>query len=137
VVREVADGKGVADFALAAAESFGEPAVAEAIITRTRSLVAPHLRAFVGYLSDEPVATALAMNHAGAAGVFWVGTVDRARHHGFGETLTRTAVRAGFEMGAGFAWVVGTRMGLPIYHKVGFREADVEYLDYRLPAPDR
>jgi hypothetical protein len=135
VIKEVRDDVGVAGFAAAVSDAFGEPGIAGSVITGTRSLVAPHLRAFVGSLEGEPVATALVVEHAGTAGIFWVGTVDRARHHGFGEAMVRTAAVAGFEMGARFVWAVGTRFGLPVYHKVGFTAADVEYLDYRFPAP--
>ena len=135
-IKEVRDVRAAKDFALTASSAFGEPGIAESIITGPRSLIAPHIRAFVGYLNGEPVATALAMLNAGAAGVFWVGTVDEARHHGFGSALVRTAAAAGFEMGARFVWLGSTRMGMPVYHEVGFTELGVDYLEYRFPAPN-
>ena len=135
-IKEVNDARGAKDFAITASTAFGEPGIAEAIITGPRSVIAPHIRAFVGYLNGEPVATALAMVHAGAGGVFWVGTVDEARHHGFGSALVRKAASAGFDMGARFVWLGSTRMGMPVYHEVGFTEIDVDYLEYRFPAPN-
>lgn len=134
-IKEVRDGKGAADFTKAVVAAFGEPGIAEAIITGPRSLIAPHIRAFVGYLDKEPVATAITMAHATAAGVFWVGTAQKARRHGFGEAMTRTAARAGFDLGARFAWLGSTRMGVPIYHQIGFVELGVDYLEYRFPTP--
>lgn len=135
-IKEVCDARGAKDFANTASIAFGEPGIAEAVITGPRSVIAPHIRAFVGYLNGEPVATALAMLHAGAAGVFWVGTVDEARHHGFGAALVRSAACAGFDMGARFAWVGSTRMGMPVYHDVGFTELDVDYREFRFPPPN-
>jgi GNAT superfamily N-acetyltransferase len=132
-VKEVRDARGAKDFATAVCAAFGEPGIADAVITGPRSVIAPHIRAFVGYLNGEPVATALAMLHAGAAGVFWVGTVDEARHHGFGSALVRTAACAAFDMGARFVWLGSTRMGMPVYHEVGFTELGVDYLEYRFP----
>ena len=132
-VKEVRDARGAKDFATAVCAAFGEPGIADAVITGPQSVVAPHIRAFVGSLSDEPVATALTMLHAGAAGVFWVGTVDGARHHGFGSALVRTAARAAFDMGARFVWVGSTRMGMPVYHEAGFTELGVDYQEYRFP----
>lgn len=135
-IREVKDTAGASDFGRAASLAFGESGIADGVVTSGRSVIAPHIRAFVGYLDDEPVATAMVLLHAGAAGVFWAGTVEEARHHGFGEAMVRTAASAGFDMGARFVWIGATRLGMPIYHKVGFTELGVDYLEYRFPVPN-
>lgn len=135
-IREVRDSLGASAFAKVASKAFGESGISEGVVTGERSLIAPHIRAFVCYLGDEPVSTAMTQLHAGAAGVFWVGTIEDARHHGFGEAMVRTAAVAGFDMGARFAWSGSTRMGMPIYHKIGFTELGVDYLEYRMPAPN-
>ena len=53
-----------------------------------------------------------------------------------GRAMVRTAAGAGFDMGARFVWIGATRLGIPIYHKVGFTELGVEYLEYRFPVPN-
>jgi ribosomal protein S18 acetylase RimI-like enzyme len=52
--------------------------------------------------------------------VYWVATSPAARRRGFGELVTRAAVRAGFEHGADLVVLQATAAGEPVYRKIGF-----------------
>jgi ribosomal protein S18 acetylase RimI-like enzyme len=54
--------------------------------------------------------------------VFYVATVEHARRRGLGDALTRTAARAGFEMGAHAAWLGASEMGAGLYRRIGFQD---------------
>jgi hypothetical protein len=72
-------------------------------------------------------------NHAGlladnVAGIYWVGSRERARGHGLGRAVTVAATNAGLELGAEIASLQASPMGRPIYAKLGYEAV----YDYRL-----
>lgn len=91
-------------------------------------LVADNAVAFLAYSGAEPVAIAMTIVNNGVAGIYWVGTAERARGHGLGRALTAAAVNAGFDLGAEIASLQASPMGEPIYRAMGFEKI----YDYRL-----
>ncbi len=74
----------------------------------------------------------------GVAGIYWVGSLERARGKGLGEATTAAATNAGFELGADLASLQASPMGKPIYERMGYETL----FDYRLymsapPSTDR
>ena len=70
----------------------------------------------------------------GVAGIYWVGSLERARGMGIGRAVTAAATNAGFDLGADVASLQASPMGGPIYTAMGFETV----YDYRLllsPAP--
>jgi ribosomal protein S18 acetylase RimI-like enzyme len=84
-------------------------------------LLEPHIHAAVAYLEGRPVSTALSLSTDRAAGIYWVGTVPEARQRGLGERCTRAVTRVAFERGAHVVALEASRMGFPIYERMGFR----------------
>lgn len=76
---------------------------------------------FLGLLDGEPVATASLLTAGGAAGIYNVTTVERARGRGIGAALTAAAVRAGRERGMEVATLQASTMGRSVYERLGFR----------------
>jgi len=137
VVRAVNDSAGVLDWVNTFDRAFdGEP----------RDHAHPWLHAFaalylaksspgqlcIGYLDDEPVATALAFVGGGAVGLYGIGTVPEHRGRGYGAALTVAAINWGRSQGAALAVLEATEPGFPVYERLGFRtqfETTTWYLD--------
>ncbi len=77
---------------------------------------------FLGLLNDKPVAASLLFLHEGLATVWMAGTVEKARGRGIGTAMTREALVLAKKLGYGFAVIQASKMGLPIYEKMGFKE---------------
>jgi GNAT superfamily N-acetyltransferase len=84
--------------------------------------------AFLAYRGRDPVAIAMTIVNNGVAGIYWVGTTERARGQGLGRALTAAAVNAGLDLGADLASLQASPMGEPIYRAMGFEKI----FDYRL-----
>lgn len=93
--------------------------------------VVPSLRndlpmgAFVGYDADaRPVASSAAVVYHGVAAIYMVGTVPGARGRGFGTAMTWAALEAGRSAGADTGALNATKIGRPVYERMGFRLFD-------------
>jgi ribosomal protein S18 acetylase RimI-like enzyme len=122
-LHRVADGTGVAEFTAVHEELFrdtGRPVEAVAHFASPGALLAADVAAFVVRMDARPVACAMVVVSGPEAGVYWVATRSEARRRGFGEIVTRAAVRAGFEHGARVVVLQSSAQGLPLYRRLGF-----------------
>jgi len=79
-------------------------------------------RWYLGLLDEKPVATSLLLLHRGVAGIYCVATIGEARGHGIGAALTREPLLVAKGLGYDFAVLQSSKMGLPVYERLGFRE---------------
>jgi hypothetical protein len=102
--------------------SVGMPvgAISEAI-TDLRAVTAANVHSVVAYLDGEPVAAAQTVLSHSIAGVYFVGTVERARGTGLGDAVTRAVTNRAFDAGAGAVTLQASPMGEPIYLKMGYK----------------
>jgi len=124
-IRRITTEAGVADFAAVDADAYstyGMPleTLPELLSRPDRFLSAPHVTAFVAYGEDGPLAAALTLLSHGIAGVYWVGTVERARGRGLAEAVTATATNLAFDRGAPLCTLQASPMGAPIYTRMGY-----------------
>jgi ribosomal protein S18 acetylase RimI-like enzyme len=139
-IRPVTTDSGVADFALvtgAAYSTYGMPVdtTAQLLSLPHRVLAAPHLVALVAYDGPEPVAAAMVLLTHGIAGLYWVGTVEKARRSGLGRAVTAAVTNVAFDRGAAAVTLQASVMGQPVYHALGYRTL-YHYVDWvRLQAP--
>jgi ribosomal protein S18 acetylase RimI-like enzyme len=84
--------------------------------------------AFLADLDRAPAAIAMTLVSHGAAGIYWVGTLERARGRGIGRAVSAAATEAGFDLGAEFASLQASHMGEPVYRAMGYEAI----YDYRL-----
>jgi GNAT superfamily N-acetyltransferase len=94
--------------------------VTDSALANESAIRAPHIRFFVAWDGDAPLATAACHLHAGVAGIYWVGTRDAARRRGLGTLVTHAAVHWGFDQGADLSALQASEMGFPIYQAMGF-----------------
>jgi ribosomal protein S18 acetylase RimI-like enzyme len=134
-VRLVSTPEQVRDYGTVVAEANDDPGEREraGLLFRDRTILAPHIAAFVVYLDDAPASCAMTLVSHGVAGVFYVATVERARRRGLGDALARMAARAGFELGARAAWLGASEMGADLYRRIGFSDLGTTIVEYESP----
>jgi ribosomal protein S18 acetylase RimI-like enzyme len=125
-LRIITTAAGVADFAAvtgAAYSTYGMPVdtAAELLSLPHRVLSAPHLVTVVAYDGDEPLAGAMTFLSHGIAGLYWVGTVEKARRSGLGRAVTAAVTNAAFARGAASVTLQASVMGEPVYRSLGYR----------------
>ena len=140
-IRRVSSAPEARDFAGVNAEVFegddaGMKGFVHTLFADVRSLVAPHIAGFVAYLEGAPVSAALTLVSHGVAWLGWVVTKEAVRGRGLGEAVTRTATNAGFDLGARMASLQASKMGEPLYRRMGFVEI-TRYFSYVRPHEDR
>jgi hypothetical protein len=122
------------EVAKAAYASNGFPPEVFAGYTNHSGLLVDNVAAFVIYLDGEPASIAMTIVSDGVAGIYWVGSLERARGMGLGRAVTVAATNAGFALGGEIASLQASPMGKPIYTKLGYETV----FDYRLlmsPSP--
>lgn len=108
--------------------SNGFPPEVFAGYTDHSGLLAENVVTFIVYLGGEPASIAMTIVSHGVAGIYWVGSTERARGQGLGRAVTVAATNAGLALDAEIASLQASPMGKPIYTKLGYETA----FDYRL-----
>jgi GNAT superfamily N-acetyltransferase len=85
---------------------------------------------YVGRLDDEPVACTLLFNGGGVASVYGVGTIPSARGKGIGAAITLKPLLDAWEMGYRYGVLFATKMGVPVYERIGFHLAPIRLNRY-------
>jgi ribosomal protein S18 acetylase RimI-like enzyme len=137
-VRVVEDASAVVDYGRVVALANDDPGERERapLLFHGKTIVAPHIAAFVAYMGAEPVACAMTLVSHRVAGVFYVATVEHARRRGLGDALTRMAARTGFEMGADAAWLGASEVGADLYRRIGFQDLGTTLVELQSPTSD-
>jgi ribosomal protein S18 acetylase RimI-like enzyme len=134
-VRVVSTSEDVLAYGRVVADANDDPGEREraGLLFHDRTILAPHIAAFVAYIDDAPVSCAMTLASHGVAGVFYVATVEHARRRGLGDALTRMAARAGFALGARAAWLGASEMGAGLYRRIGFSDLGASIVEYESP----
>lgn len=77
---------------------------------------------YIGYLDDQPVASASLLLHAGVAGIYGVATIQEAQRQGIGTTMMLHTLHAAQALGYHIASLSPTKMSQEIYRRIGFQE---------------
>jgi GNAT superfamily N-acetyltransferase len=120
--------------AVALSGGFGPPPeVARMVIPDSVLSSDDHNQHLVGYIDDEPVASAELLATGEIAGVYSVAVPEQHRRRGYGEALTAAVLAAGRDLGCTIGCLQASAMGQPVYERMGFET----FTDYRIfePAP--
>jgi ribosomal protein S18 acetylase RimI-like enzyme len=108
----------------AAYATYGMPVetAADLLSLPRRFLAAPNVVAVVAYdEADEPLAAAITLLSHGVAGLYWVGTVEKARRSGLGRAVTAAVTNIAFDRGASLVTLQASVMGEPVYRAMGYQ----------------
>ena len=125
-LETVVDEKGLADLIEVCVEAYEEmglpPHVMRSYFARPGTVLAAGNHLVLARCGGEPVAAALSVTSGAKAGVCWVGTRPERRGLGAGEACTRAVTNAAFDRGASVVALEASRMGEPIYRRMGYDE---------------
>lgn len=80
------------------------------------------MRNYLGYLGDQPVATANGFYAAGVVGVQFIATLPAARRKGIGARLTLAPLLEARQRGYRAGILQASEMGYPVYERLGFQK---------------
>lgn len=125
-IRHITDIAGIMDFAFVVRESYqslGLPAdISDQIFASPDRMLQPHNDWVVAYDSDRPVSAAMTLFFHGAAGLYWVGTLQNSRGKGLGRACVHEATNEAFRRGASLVVLQASKFGEPLYRLMGFEE---------------
>lgn len=132
-VLEVVDETSLGTWVEAALAAFGMPSEFAVMFT---ALYSPDnsqpIRYFYAVEDGKAVSTSMVFYGAGVAGIYCVGTIPEARKRGHGEKVMHACMQAALGDGYDVAILHSSRMGFPLYERLGFKEYCK--IDYYLPA---
>jgi predicted acetyltransferase len=77
---------------------------------------------YLATIDGTPVGTTIVAFGGGVAGIYAVAVLKGARRRGVGSALTLTALRDARERGYRIATLRASRMGYPMYRRLGFEQ---------------
>jgi GNAT superfamily N-acetyltransferase len=87
-------------------------------------------RHFIGYLGDIPVTSGTLLEAGSCASIYDVSTLPEYRRHGFGGALSYYLMAQIQAMGYPETWIWSSNLGLSVYRKLGFVDADFGIREY-------
>jgi GNAT superfamily N-acetyltransferase len=133
-IRQVSGSEEIAQFLRTGASGSGTPPnyfdIWKAGILAGASLPWSRGANYLGYVGVKPVATSLRIRTGDVAGVYFVSTLAEFRRRGFGEAMTRRAIADGRTAGCTLGYLQASKMGRPIYERMGFRVFE-EYSEWK------
>lgn len=126
-IRQVRTRQEMIAFRETAFQGFGYPVAAAHLFLSEHALELPQVRMFSGLVEGAVVSTAMLIATGGIAGIYFVATLEEHRGRGYGEVLTWAAVEAGRELGCRLASLQASKLGRPVYARMGFAHV----LDYQ------
>ena len=80
------------------------------------------LKFYLALLEGKPVATSMYYLGEGVVGIYFVATIPEARNKGIGFAVTQKPLLEGREMGYRVGILQASKMGEPVYRRMGFKE---------------
>jgi len=137
-IRKASSPKEVTDLLRTGAIGFGAPAsyfdVWKAGLLAGEAGSLSRDASYVGYVGGRPAATSLRVTTGDVAGIYFVSTLPEFRRRGFGESMTWRAVVDGRRAGCRLSYLQASKMGRPIYARMGFRITE-EYSEWKKRPP--
>ena len=120
-IEQVSNEEQLSEYWKVAAKAFGMPMVMTKLIIPRVPAATDSAVLLLGYEGGEPVASGAVISTEGIAGIYTIGVMPKSRKRGYGEAITWAAVKAGRERGCKVSYLQASKMGLPIYERMGFK----------------
>lgn len=131
VVQKVNDAETAAIWSRVLAEVYSFPAVVEGAFAELATVYSGAgdwpVHNYLAYLDNKAVACATVFLKDGTAGIYNVGTLEHARGKGVGQAITSAPLRAAQAEGCWLSSLQSTRIGFPLYQRIGYKP----YFHYR------
>ena len=134
-VREVADAGSLEHFRATTFEGFGLPEQLASKFVTAGFGDLPHVRLLVGEWEGRPACTSAVVMSGDQIGVYFVATLDAFRGRGLGAAVTWAAIEKGRELGGTWASLQASKLGHPVYERMGFA-MPTEYVHLQRPEQD-
>jgi ribosomal protein S18 acetylase RimI-like enzyme len=95
-----------------------------AMFSKPEALLAENIVGAVAYRGEEAVAAGFALMSGEGAGLYWIGTHPKAERMGLGAIMTVQTTNMAFRRGAKVVTLQASRMGEPVYRRLGFETYD-------------
>ncbi|MEZ5351622.1 MAG: GNAT family N-acetyltransferase [Bryobacteraceae bacterium] len=119
--RPVVDERTRVDFISVCTRVFGLPVPVGRQVYGSERFWLGAYRGWVGYRHGDPICIAATESDADGVGLYSVGTLESFRGRGYGEQITRVAIRhAAGSAGCERTMLQATRAGLRLYARMGF-----------------
>jgi ribosomal protein S18 acetylase RimI-like enzyme len=90
---------------------------------------------YIARVEGEPAASVITNDHEGDCSVWWVATVPEARGRGLAPGLMRRALADGRARGCEVTTLQATKLGAPVYERLGYRSLGVIEMWERRASP--
>ncbi len=77
---------------------------------------------YIGYMKGKPIAASTLLLAGGIAGIYDVSTLPAARGKGYGTAITLAALQEAQQLDCRYVCLQASKMGYPIYKRIGFEE---------------
>ena len=85
-------------------------------------LESPNSHYYLGFLNGKPVATGVLFEGEGAAGLFYIGTIPKARKQSIAKTMIYYLLNEAKNREYNISVLQASEMGYPVYKKIGFKK---------------
>jgi predicted GNAT family acetyltransferase len=124
-IIEVKDGETLKTWCHVVSAGFGIPEHAEAEIVKLFQMdikCQQPEKYYLGVLDGKPVSSSMYFLGEGVVGIYMVATLSEARQKGAAFAVTQKALKDGRELGYRVGILQASKMGEPVYRRMGFKE---------------
>ena len=137
-IIEVQDDAAFETWCHLAAQGFGIPPEREPALSKWLRIVMGlklPVRFYLAFQNGEPVATSQLFLAEGVAGIYYVSTIPKARNQGIGYAVTLRPLQDALAQGYRVGTLQASKMGEPLYLRMGFKECGKMAACHWRPAP--
>jgi GNAT superfamily N-acetyltransferase len=120
-LRLARDADVLRDHAVVAAHGFGLPEAVAIAFIGAELWMRDGATVYTGYADGRPVTSGFSFRSGETLGIFTIATEPDARGRGFGTAMTGRLIEDGAGEGCTHVALQASRMGRPIYERLGFR----------------
>lgn len=99
-----------------------DPFTVKTMFESNDNLISKNRKSFIIYdHNQEPVSAATTSITKDAAGIYYIGTIEKERSKGLGRAITVAATNIGFDLGKGLVILQASKLGGIVYKKLGYK----------------